>query len=278
MSKLDDRKWLTSSIDMNDTRQSQAPAALAAHSCGERRKDATTSKHPLKRARIADRVSDEATAFGDGRASALSTSFFSTHDAGDACVNTSSVLTTELDTCPWRLPRAQTLTATVAGLNAQLEHVAVLSSMIRPRAASTCRTSTSAYEDDVARMCTVELTHVAALLAVGTSMQTQQQETAEHQVRDMLDLVSYLLYVHERGCEQQETLSEQVSTMTKHVARKTHIVHTLQSDLETLRHDQVQRENRFRATEQALLTEKKTLQMEKKRVEVNCARYVPSWW
>ncbi|CAI5740027.1 unnamed protein product [Peronospora destructor] len=174
--------------------------------------------------------------------------------------------------CPWRLPRNQTLTESQQCLNEQLQHAVVVSSMLLPRSFRTFPAQENEQQDDVERICTLDLTQVWELLAVGLMTQSQQQETAEKRLRDVLDLVSYLLYVRDRELEHQNGLRERLSKIEKQLERKNHIVHTLKTDLETLKQKHAQRENRFQAKEQVLMTERKTLQMEKKTLEVNCAR------
>ncbi|CAI5719848.1 unnamed protein product [Peronospora effusa] len=184
---------------------------------------------------------------------------------------TSTTSSTESHTCPWRLPRTQTLAESQEYLNEQLQHVVVLSSMLLPRNFSrTFLTLEKEQEKDVEKLCTLDVTSV---LAVGRMTQSlEQQETVEKRLRDVLDLVSYLLYVRDREAEHQNKLSERLSKIENQLKRKNQIVYTLQSDLETLKQNNAQRENVLKAKEKMLLREKKTLQMDKKMLEVHCAR------
>ncbi|GMF20463.1 unnamed protein product [Phytophthora lilii] len=110
------------------------------------------------------------------------------------------------------------------------------------------------------------------LLQLDSNQQTEKQKKAEKAVRDVMDLLSYLLYVRDRELEHQNRLSENLGRVEKQLERKNHIVQTLTSDLETLKQNSAQKENIFKAKEQALMTERKTLQVQKKALEVNCAR------
>ncbi|CAI5735757.1 unnamed protein product [Hyaloperonospora brassicae] len=177
---------------------------------------------------------------------------------------------------PWRLPSQQSIAESQQYLNDQLQHVVALSSVLLSDSEKTTRNKfllqERAEQDDVDRVCSLDVTSLWTLLAVGSEAQTLQQQTAERGLRDVLDLVSFLLYVRERELAHQNRLSESLSRAEKQLERKGHIVQTLASDLETFKQNSAQRENVLKAREQVLLTERKTLQMEKKSAEVHCAR------
>ncbi|CAH0486450.1 unnamed protein product [Peronospora farinosa] len=147
--------------------------------------------------------------------------------------------------------------------------------LIENMTSTTSRTETfptleKEQEEDVEKLCTLDVTSV---LAIGRMTQSlEQQETVEKRLRDVLDLVSYLLYVRDREAEYQNKLSERLSKIENQLKRKNQIVYTLQSDLETLKQNNAQRENLLKAKEKMVLSEKKTLQMDKKMLEVHCAR------
>ncbi|KAG6960224.1 hypothetical protein JG688_00009702 [Phytophthora aleatoria] len=179
---------------------------------------------------------------------------------------------------PWRLPSNQTLVDNQKYLNEQLQHVVALSSMLGSRSsgpengARRFLAKEKAAEDDVDKVCTLDLAKVWRLLAVGMAQQTEEQKRAESGVREVMDLVSYLLYVRDRELDHQNRLSENLGRVEKQLERKNHIVQTLTTDLETLKQNFAQKENVFKAKEKSLMAERKTLQMEKKSLEVNCAR------
>ncbi|KAF4324455.1 hypothetical protein BBO99_00000143 [Phytophthora kernoviae] len=102
------------------------------------------------------------------------------------------------------------------------------------------------------------------------SEQSKAQQEAEKGIREAMDLINYLLYVRNRELEHQNELSETMGKMEKQLERKTHVVQTLATELETLKQNYAQQKNLFKAKEQALLSERKTLQTEKKALEVNC--------
>ena len=176
---------------------------------------------------------------------------------------------------PWRLPSHQSLAESQQYLNEQLQHVVALSSVLLSESEKITRNKFMPQEraerDDVDRVCSLDVTSLWTLLAVGSETQTLQQQTAERGLRDVLDLVSFLLYVRERELAHQNGLSESLSRAEKQLERKNHIIQTLASGLETFKQNSAQRENVLKAKEQALLTERKTLQMEKKeRVYITC--------
>ncbi|KAG4050312.1 hypothetical protein PC123_g14440 [Phytophthora cactorum] len=179
---------------------------------------------------------------------------------------------------PWRLPSNQTLVDNQKYLNEQLQHVVALSSMLGSRSsgpengARRFLAKEKAAEDDIDKVCTLDLVEVWRLLAVGMAQQTEEQKRAESGVREVMDLVSYLLYVRDRELDHQNRLSENLGRVEKQLERKNHIVQTLTTDLETLKQNFAQKENVFKAKEKSLMAERKTLQMEKKSLEVNCAR------
>uniref|UniRef100_A0AAV1TSG2 Uncharacterized protein n=1 Tax=Peronospora matthiolae TaxID=2874970 RepID=A0AAV1TSG2_9STRA len=176
---------------------------------------------------------------------------------------------------PWRLPGDQSFDDSQQYLNDQLQHVVALSSVLLSES-ETSKTKYSVQEraeqDDVDRVCTLDLAKVWGLLAVKSETQTQLQKTAERRLRDVLDLVSFLLHVRERELVHQNQLSERLSRAEKQLERKSHIIQTLTFDFETFKQNSAQKENVLKAKEQVLLTERKTLQMEKKSAEVSCAR------
>lgn len=178
---------------------------------------------------------------------------------------------------PWRLPRNQTLEDTQRYLNEQLQHVVALSGSAADsgNANGTRRflAQQQRVQDDVDRVCSLELGKLCALLQADSNQQSEQQQEAETGVRELLDLVSYLLYVRDRELEHQNRLSESLGRTEKLLERRNQIVQTLTADLETLKQNSAQKENVFKAKEQALLGERKTLQTEKKALEVNCARW-----
>ncbi|KAG7383352.1 hypothetical protein PHYPSEUDO_003732 [Phytophthora pseudosyringae] len=178
---------------------------------------------------------------------------------------------------PWRLPSRQTLADNQRSLNEQLQHVVALSSMLEPRGGPENGTRSflaqeKRREDDVDRVCTLDLAKVWTLLAVGATQQTERQQEAERGVRDVMDLVSYLLHARDRELEHQNRLSESLGSVEKQLQRKTHVAQTLAADLETLKQNFAQKENVWKAKEQAVKAERKTLQTEKKALEVSCAR------
>ncbi|KAL3660586.1 hypothetical protein V7S43_014341 [Phytophthora oleae] len=185
---------------------------------------------------------------------------------------TSALITTS----PWRLPSNQTLEDNQKYLNEQLRHVVALSSMLEPRNNAENGTrrflSKEKTEDDVDRVCTLKLDQAWKLLDIDNIQQTEEQKTAEKGVREVMDLISYLLYVRDRELDHQNKLSESLGKVEKLLERKNHIVQTLTADLETVKQNFAQKENIFKAKEQSLMNERKTLQIEKKALEVNCAR------
>ncbi|CAH0477984.1 unnamed protein product [Peronospora belbahrii] len=233
----------------------------------------SSSSRPLKRARsVVDRSSEEEKEKKNGFVIHGSFPLFENNDSHVSTMTSS--LITQYPLIPWRLPRTHTFADTQEYLNAQLQHVVAMSSMFLPRS---LRQMSMGQEnvrerDDVDNVCTLDLVKVWEILAVGAEIQTQEHEIAEKSLRNVLDLVSYLLYVRDREMEHQSQLSERLNNMEKHLERKNHIVHTITSDLETLKQNNAQRENMFKAKEQVLMTERKMLQMEKKALEVHCAR------
>ncbi|KAG7402271.1 hypothetical protein PHYBOEH_003530 [Phytophthora boehmeriae] len=176
----------------------------------------------------------------------------------------------------WRLPPSQSLEDIQEYLNEQLQHVVALSVALGPRGNApdngTRRvlSRSSEGQDDVDSVCTLDLAKVWKL--VEGSEQSETQKEAEKGIREVLDLVNYLLYVRNRELEHQNGLSEAMGRLEKQLERKTHVVQTLTAELETLKQNYAQQKNLFKAKEQTLLSERKTLQTEKKALEVNCAR------
>ncbi|KAL7691981.1 hypothetical protein Plhal304r1_c008g0034051 [Plasmopara halstedii] len=179
---------------------------------------------------------------------------------------------------PWRLPRNQTLMEIQTYLNEQLQHVMALSSMFGPRyhgpENDTRRYLTRANDakDDIEKVCTLDLTEVRSLTAVEAMQQTEEQIKAECEVRELMDLVSYLLYVLNRELDHQNQLSENLSRAEKLLERKNNIVQALTADLKTIKRDLALRENSYRAKEQDFIAERKSLQTTKKTLEMSCAR------
>ncbi|ETP30918.1 hypothetical protein F442_20173 [Phytophthora nicotianae P10297] len=235
------------------------------HSSGGYALDFTSSFHRSKRPRSEDPPSEE-----EKENSIFDQSAESTIGNFMASASTTASL--------WRLPRNQMLVDNQNYLNEQLQHVVALSSMLGPRSSGpengTRRflAKEKAAEDDVDKVCTLDLAKVWKLLAVGSAGQTEEQKKAESGVREVMDLVSYLLYVRDRELDHQNRLSENVGRVEKQLERKNHIVQTLMTDIETLKQNFAQKENVFKAKEKNLMAERKTLQMDKKALEVNCAR------
>ncbi|ETL26689.1 hypothetical protein L916_19678 [Phytophthora nicotianae] len=235
------------------------------HSSGGYALDFTSSFHRSKRPRSEDPPSEE-----EKENSIFDQSAESTIGNFMASASTTASL--------WRLPRNQMLVDNQNYLNEQLQHVVALSSMLGPRSSGpengTRRflAKEKAAEDDVDKVCTLDLAKVWKLLAVGSAGQTEEQKKAESGVREVMDLVSYLLYVRDRELDHQNRLSENLGRVEKQLERKNHIVQTLMTDIETLKQNFAQKENVFKAKEKNLMAERKTLQMDKKALEVNCAR------
>ncbi|KAF4046918.1 Afadin- and alpha-actinin-binding domain-containing protein [Phytophthora infestans] len=227
--------------------------------------DLTSSFHRSKRPRSEDPPSEE-----EKESSVFKPSAGSSMDI--------SLTSASSTTSPWRLPANQTLVDNQKYLNEQLQHVVALSSMLGARSSGlengTRRflAKEKAAEDDVDKVCTLDLAKVWRLLSVGMTQQTEEQMRAESGVREVMDLVSYLLYVRDRELDRQNRLSENLGRVEKQLERKNHIVQTLTTDLETLKQNFAQKENVLKAKEKSLLAERKTLQVEKKALEVNCAR------
>ncbi|KAG6590852.1 uncharacterized protein IUM83_19104 [Phytophthora cinnamomi] len=240
--------------------------------------DLSSISHRSKRARSEDPPSDgehkENETFVD------STPGRADHDAlGDLMRMTSTATATFAiaASSPWRLPRNQTLADVQTYLNEQLQHVAALSNTGNSNSSGNGTRRFLAQQqqamDDVDRVCSLDLATLCALLLPDAdNQQAERQREAEAAVREVLDLVSYLLYVRDRELEHQNRLSESLGRTEKLLERRNQIVQTLTTDLETLKQNCAQKENVFKAKEQALKTERKTLQVEKKTLEVNCAR------
>ncbi|KAE9313098.1 hypothetical protein PF008_g19824 [Phytophthora fragariae] len=239
--------------------------------------DLSSSSHRLKRARAEDASSDgeqkENDVFPD------STFGRATNALGDLMrmTSTATATATIATSSPWRLPRNQTLEDTERYLNEQLQHVVALSAYsdnVNVDANGTRRflAQRQRAQDDVDAVCSLDLSKLCALLQTDSNQQPETQHEAETGVRELLDLVSYLLYVRDRELEHQNRLSESLGRTEKLLERRNQIVQTLTTDLETLKQNSAQKENVFKAKEKALLGERKTLQIEKKALEVNCAR------
>lgn len=176
----------------------------------------------------------------------------------------------------WRLPSSRTLQQNQEYLNEQLQHVVALSSALKPRedapenGTRRILAGQQRVQDDVDAVCTLDLEKLWRL--VQGEEQTQQQKQAEQGIREVMDLVNYLLFVRNRELEHQNRLSETIGMVEKQLERKTHVAQSLAAELETLKQNSAQQANIFKAKEQALLTERKTLQIEKKGLEVQCAR------
>ncbi|KAF1781295.1 hypothetical protein GQ600_14071 [Phytophthora cactorum] len=177
---------------------------------------------------------------------------------------------------PWQLPSNQTLVDNQKYLNEQLQHVVALSSMLGSRSSGPENGQGGFWPRRRRQKMTRQSLYTGSsqvwrLLAVGMAQQTEEQKRAESGVREVMDLVSYLLYVRDRELDHQNRLSENLGRVEKQLERKNHIVQTLTTDLETLKQNFAQKENVFKAKEKSLMAERKTLQMEKKSLEVNCA-------
>nr|OWZ10169.1 hypothetical protein PHMEG_00017018 [Phytophthora megakarya] len=224
------------------------------YSSGGYAMDFTSSFHRFKRPRAEDPPSEE---------EKENDVFISSADS----INSNFPQIASISASPWRLPSNQTLEDNQQYLNEQLQHVVALSSMLGPRNGPENGTrrflaQEKQTQDDVDKVCTLDVVKVLKL----------DQKTVETGVREVMDLVSYLLYVRDRELDHQNRLSESLSSVEKQLERKNHIVQTLTADLETLKQNFAQKENLFKAKEQKLMTERKTLQKEKKTLEVNCAR------
>ncbi|KAI9906190.1 hypothetical protein PsorP6_002759 [Peronosclerospora sorghi] len=223
-----------------------------------------------KRSRIEDRSDSE-----EKESSVVMSEISEPLSRNSLCTNMSSTWTAESSTNPWRLPCDQTLVASQQYLNEQLQHVVVLSSVLSSGPENGTRKvlrNEDIDRDDVENVCTLDLSKIWNLLDVGAETQTQQQKTAERGLRNVLDLVNYLLYEREREIGHQNQLSEKLTKAEKQLERMKQIVRTLKSDLETAEQNSAQKENIFKAKEQALVTKKKTLLVEKKALEVHYAR------
>ncbi|KAL4102359.1 hypothetical protein PRIC1_006104 [Phytophthora ramorum] len=241
--------------------------------------DFSSSFHRSKRPRSDDPPSEEEkenAVFAPSTSNAEPPTSYSDTDHLGALMRMTSTATST-SASPWRLPSNQTLEHNQQYLNEQLQHVVALSSVLEPRNEPENGTrrflaQDKRVQDDVDKVCNINLASVWTLLTVGGEQQSEQQKTAEKRVRDVMDLVSYLLYVRDRELDHQNRLSESLGRLEKQLERKNHIVQTLTSDLETLKQNSAQKENVFKAKEKASITERKTLQVEKKALEVNCAR------
>lgn len=186
--------------------------------------------------------------------------------------------TTTPASSPWRLPSSHTLTQIQTYLNEQLKHVVALSSTLVHRdtgpkyGTRMFLTNEKEAEDDIDRVCTLDLARIWKFLAVETSMQADDQKSAECALREVMDLLSFLLFVRNRELDNQNRLNENLSHVEKQLERKIHSIKMLTADQETLKQNIAYKENLFKAKEKNLLTERKTLQSEKKTLEINCAR------
>ncbi|RLN48825.1 hypothetical protein BBJ29_003846 [Phytophthora kernoviae] len=174
-------------------------------------------------------------------------------------------------TSSWRLPPSQSLQDNQEYLNEQLQHVVALSAALGPRGngpdngTRRMLSKQTGDQDDVDSVCTMDLAKLWKF--VEGSEQSKAQQEAEKGIREAMDLINYLLYVRNRELEHQNELSETMGKMEKQLERKTHVMQTLTTELETLKQNYAQQKNLFKAKEQTLLSERKTLQTEKKALE-----------
>lgn len=164
----------------------------------------------------------------------------------------------------WKLSPAHSIEDNQAYLNDQLEHAVALSSIMEGNQAENQR-----KERDAVRQL-----DVAALwkMIESAGMPSDRVNTAEKHVRGVMDVVSYLLHVRNQEVDHQNDLSESLRVAEKEIARKQHVIEVLRGELEAQKQTTAQQQNIFKAKEQALLSERKTLQTEKKALEVQCAR------
>lgn len=164
---------------------------------------------------------------------------------------------------PWRLAAAHSVEDNEKYLNEQLELAVALSDVTEGQ-----KGRKQSYEKP--KM------NVFALLELVKSckmVDMQREEQAEKLVREAMDVVSYLLHMRNREMEHQNDLSEHLRMAEKEASRKQNVVETLRGELEAQKMTLAQHTNVFKAKEQALMAERKTLQTEKKALEVQCARF-----
>lgn len=183
----------------------------------------------------------------------------------------------------WRLPANQGLDASEQYLNEQLVHVAgsaafEMNSM--GRATGLGGGPSPPEEGDEAAICQLNLTKSVwgfisaqtAYTAVGKEKLQREKDEAEKSLRNAMDLISLLLYLRSQELVRQNELGERLQMLEKELQRRKHQVQALTSELETNKQNLAQQENYFRAKELAFMNERKTLQTEKKSLEVMVAR------
>ncbi|RLN52572.1 hypothetical protein BBJ28_00024455 [Nothophytophthora sp. Chile5] len=123
-------------------------------------------------------------------------------------------------------------------------------------------------QDDVDSVCKLDLEKVWRLIPAQTEGQaSEKQDAADKSVREVMDLVSYLLYVRNHELEHQNQLSETLRGLEKQLERKKHIIQSMTTELETVKQNSAQQQNIFKAKEQVLKAERKALQSDKRCLE-----------
>lgn len=209
-------------------------------------------------------------------------------DVGDDQPMTASLLQTlsasaSASYFTWRLPANQGLDASEQYLNEQLVHVAgsaAFEMSSTARATGLGGGSDPSLQGDEAAICKLNLTKSVwgfisaqtAYTAVGKEKLQKEKDEAEKSVRETMDLISLLLYLRSQELVRQNEMGERLQMLEKELQRRKHQVQALTGELENNKQNLAQQENYFRAKELAFMNERKTLQTEKKSLEVMVAR------
>lgn len=207
----------------------------------------------------------------------------SSHDAHSVTSALLQSLTTAASHFTWRLPPTQPLAASEQYLNDQLVHVMGAASAemnATARRNGLTAQELEASEQEEAAICKLHLvervwTVVAsqtALTPAGHEKLQREKDAAEASVRNTLDLVSLLLYLRSQELRRETELSERLTLLERELQRTSHQNQTLALELDAVRERLAQQESQHRAKELAFATERKTLLVEKKGLDVMVAR------